>query len=71
MDIYFYELQRKKEKKIITKEDFNKMIKERKEKKKPQQHKEITKLLAKLGGLEEMFNDSQPLPPKKLVGFLG
>lgn len=58
MEEYLFDLQRKKEKRIITKEDFNKIIKERKEKKKPQQHKEITKLLVKLGGLEELFDDS-------------
>jgi len=32
---YFHDLFRKKEKKIISKEDYNKMIRERKEKKKP------------------------------------
>jgi len=36
MEEYLFDLQRKKEKRIITKEDFNKIIKERKEKKKPQ-----------------------------------
>jgi hypothetical protein len=68
---YFYEISKKKEKRTISKEDYNKMIKERKEKKKPQEHKEITKLLVKLEGLQDLFDDSKSLPPKKLVGFLG